>query len=230
MTAQIRPNRMEVNDRFPMLGFSVRTDEPNVEAEVVLANDIALFASQNKGKRQANNFYTSRENGTLMVPRGEGVFVVAPEVLQRFVGSDKLYFGLATGHSGNGGLKVDAVPRDGSPYVSLRGFTGRTLRRNFRGNRGAMVPPKLDWSGDVPRPGSERALVAAGATPAKKNGATPTPPPAAAAPSGTYDDGFGPMPSIPAREQAFRAVSRPQPERMGVMLSGGTTARDALDW
>ena len=37
MTAQIRPNRMEVSDRFPMLGFAVRAEEPNVEAEVVLA-------------------------------------------------------------------------------------------------------------------------------------------------------------------------------------------------
>ena len=97
MTAQIRPNRMEVNDRFPMLGFSVRVDEPNVEAEVVLANDISLFDPQNKARRNASNFYTSREHGTLMVPRGDGVFVVAPTVLARFIGSDKLYFGLATG-------------------------------------------------------------------------------------------------------------------------------------
>src|SRR6516225_3356759 len=165
MTAQIRPNRMEVNDRFPMLGFSVRVDEPNVEAEVVLANDISLFDPQNKAKRQANNFYTSRENGTLMVPRGEGVFVVAPEVLSRFIGTDKLYFGLATGHSGNGGLKVDALPRAGSPYVSLRGFTGRTLRRNFRRGRQAAAP-KLDWTGDAPRPGSESAAPVVTPTPA----------------------------------------------------------------
>src|SRR5262245_59771537 len=124
MTAKIRPNRMEVSDRFPMLGFSVRVDEPNVEAEVVLANDISLFSGENKARRTANNFYSSRENGTLLVPRGEGVFVVAPEVLARFVGSEKIFFGLATGHANNGGLVVDALPREGSPYVSLRGFTG----------------------------------------------------------------------------------------------------------
>jgi hypothetical protein len=232
MTAQIRPNRMEVNDRFPMLGFSVRTDEPNVEAEVVLASDISLFDSQNQAKRQANNFYTSRENGTLMVPRGEGVFVVAPEVLSRFVGSDKLFFGLATGHSGNGGLRVDAVPREGSPYVSLRGFTGRTLRRNFRGNRRA-VSPKLDWSGDAPRPGSQSAPPAGAAAPAKKNGAngaTPTPPPAAG-PGGPYDDGFGPMPAIPARDRAFRGVaSQPIPTAAGMGLLDRLTPRAALDW
>ena len=26
MTAQIRPNRLEVSDRFPMLGFAIRTE------------------------------------------------------------------------------------------------------------------------------------------------------------------------------------------------------------
>ena len=239
MTAQIRPNRMEVSDRFPMLGFSVRVDEPNVEAEVVLANDISLFDSQNKAKRNASNFYTSRENGTLVVPRGDGVFVVAPTVLARFVGSDKLYFGLATGHGGNGGLKVDALPREGSPYVSLRSFTGRTLRRNF-GNARNAVPPKLEWTGDTPHPGSESATPASNAAPAgtpapaTKNGSNGAgkAAPGAKARNGEYDDGFGPMPSIPARESAYRgaATAMTSPAQMGVMLASGTTARDALNW
>src|SRR5262245_18438304 len=151
MTAQIRPNRMEVSDRFPMLGFSIRVDEPNVEAEVVLANDISLFDPQNKAKRNVSNFYTSRENGTLMVPRGDGVFIVAPVVLARFIGSDKLYCALATGRSGNGGLKVDALPRAGSPYVSLLSSTGRTLRRNFGVGRNGAAP-RLEWTVDTPRP------------------------------------------------------------------------------
>jgi hypothetical protein len=242
MTAQIRPNRMEVTDRFPMLGFSVRVDEPNVEAEVVLANDISLFDSKNKGKRQANNFYTSRESGTLMVPRGEGVFVVAPEVLERFVGSEKLFFGLATGHSGNGGLQVDALPREGSPYISLRSFTGRTLRRNFRKSR-QVTTTRLDWAGDAPRPGSESAppaaasAPAAGAAPAaapapsKRNGGNGAgqPAPISTPRSGEYDDGFGPMPAIPARETAYRgAVTKRSPTPR--TLSSGTSAREALDW
>jgi hypothetical protein len=228
MTAQIRPNRMEVSDRFPMLGFSVRVDKPNVEAEIVLANDIALFDSRNKGQRRTENFYSSRENGTLMVPRGDGVFVVAPEVLARFVGSDKLYFGLATGHSDNGGLKVDALPREGSPFVSLRGFTGRSLRRNFGGSRPAP-PPRFEWTGDAPRPGSESALPAGEKV---VNGAGPATASSKQGNNGAYDDGFGPMPSIPARESAYRSTraTMASPPRMGIMLSSGTTARDALDW
>ena len=70
MSAQIRPNRMEVTDRFPMLGFAVRADEPNVNAEVVLATDISLFQQQNRAHRTAANFYSSREHGLLTVPRG----------------------------------------------------------------------------------------------------------------------------------------------------------------
>ncbi|MEP6502446.1 MAG: papain-like cysteine protease family protein [Betaproteobacteria bacterium] len=232
MTAQIRPNRMEVSDRFPMLGFSVKVDQPNVEAEVVLANEVALFDPQNKARRNANNFYTSRQDGTLVVPRGDGIFVVAPSVLARFVGSEKLFFGLATGHSGNGGLKVDALPREGSPYVSLRGFTGRSLRRDFGRGRAASAP-QLEWSGDVARPGTESAKPAAPAQPPQAGSDTAGKSPSATKPGGgAYDDGFGPIPAIPARETAYRdaVAARRQPSRMGITMSSGTTAREALDW
>jgi Papain-like cysteine protease AvrRpt2 len=187
MTAQIRPNRMEVNDRFPMLGFAIRSDAPGADAEVALASDIALFKPENRAQRTAANFYSSREHGSLAMPRGEGIFTVPSDVLARFIGNDRVFFGLATGKSGNGGLAVDALPREGSPYVSLRGFTGRTLRRSYGSGR-AITPPVLDWSGDSARPGTEPAGGTAVAAPSPVlNGAAPVP----------YDDGFGPIPAIP---------------------------------
>ena len=237
MTAQIRPNRMEVSDRFPMLGFSVRVDEPNVEAEVVLANDIALFGPEGKPRRNASNFYTSRENGTLMVPRGDGVFVVAPEVLVRFIGSDKLYFGLATGHTGNGGLTVDALPREGSPYVSLRA-TGRTLRRS--GWASAARSAALEWTGDAPRPGSESAAPAGaqrrqrsqcvqrrtGQRGQGSHGAGRQPGPATAA-SMTMDS----TNATDSRASAHRGSAAMGVPPHGHHVVGGTTAaRDALNW
>lgn len=194
MTAQIRPNRMEVSDRFPMLGFSIRTDQPNVDAEVALATDVALFQPENQPRRTAANFYSSREGGTLAVPRGEGVFVVPPDVLARFIGSDRLFFGLASGKSGNGGLKTDAVPRDGSPYVSLRGFTGRTLRRGYSGAR-RTGSPRFDWAGDDARPGSEPT------GPSTSNGTSGSKPANGVAPV-PYDDGFGPLPEATTRPSA----------------------------
>lgn len=227
MTAQIRPNRMEVSDRFPMLGFAVRTDQPDVEAEVVIASDIGLFSPQKRTARTAANFYSSREHGMLRVPRGEGVFVVPPEVLARFIGNERLFFGLATGHSGNGGLRVDALPREGSPYVSLRGFTGRTLRRGF--GAAPATTPSLEWTGDAPAPGSEQSntgsVQPAQGTVNGSGGPTPAPAP--------YDDGFGPMPNIPARESAFRG-SVPQrsygANRVGITMDAGTTADSAIAW
>lgn len=247
MTAQIRPNRMEVSDRFPMLGFAVRTDQPDVEAEVVIATDIALLSPQKRTARTAANFYSSREHGMLRVPRGEGVFVVPPEVLARFIGNDRLFFGLATGRAANGGLHVDALPREGSPYVSLRGFTGRTLRRGF--GAAPATTPMLEWTGDAAAPGSE-AINGASAASQPANGSmsgsgNTTPPPVPA----PYDDGFGPMPAIPARESSFRGAGSAMRKagfrgipftaahQLGlprgttaITMSSGTTAQRALEW
>ncbi len=199
MTAQIRPNRMQVNDRFPILGFSIKTSRPQSQAEVVLATNIRLFAADQRDQRTAANFYTSREHGMLSIPRGEGVFVVPPEILARFIGQDKLFFALATGSAEGGALEVDAVPREGSPYVSLSGFTGRSLRRNFGGNV-ANTTPIMEWTGDRATPGAEPTRRAPSASPANGR-AEPNKLPDSA----DYDDGFGDLPELPSREQAARA-------------------------
>jgi Papain-like cysteine protease AvrRpt2 len=205
MTAQIRPNRMEVNDRFPMLGFAIRSDSPGVDAEVVLASDIALFRPENRAQRTAANFYSSREHGMLAMPRGEGIFTVPSDVLARLIGNDRVFFGLATGKAGNGGLTVDALPRDGSPYVSLRGFTGRTLRRSYGSGR-ANTPPVLEWSGDSARPGTEPvAPMPVGTVSPAANGGPTIAPPANGTGPVPYDDGFGPIPTIPAASAPIAA-------------------------
>lgn len=233
MTAQIRPTRMDVNDRFCWLGFAIRTGEPNVEAEVVLASDIGLFQPENRQHRTAANFYTSRESGRLAVPRGDGVFIVPPEVLARFIGQDRIYFGLATGRSGAGGLTVDALPREGSPYVSFKGFTGRTLRRTFSSER-VSGPPLLEWAGDAAKPGSEPASSGSTTSGDQRNVAAngSTQP----SPSTPYDDGFGPMPDIPARQSSYaRAHSnddgpqqRPAPPPRARAMDGGVGVAVAI--
>jgi V8-like Glu-specific endopeptidase len=198
---------MEVSDRFPMLGFSIRTDRPDIDAEVALATDIGLFAPENRHQRTAANFYSSREGGRLTVPRGEGVFVVPSDVLARFIGGDRLFFGLATGHANNGGMNVDAMPREGSPYISLRELTGRTLRRaNFGGRgRGFQRAPVFEWAGDQAKPGSEPARAANGAGGGNGGGGytngSAARDPVAPQP---YDDGFGAMPAPAAQAQAYQ--------------------------
>jgi len=86
MNAQIRPNRLEVNDRFPVVGFTIRTDEAQARAEVAVATEPSLFLSENKAKRTPSTFYSSRATGQLVLPRGEAVYLVPPEVLVRFLG------------------------------------------------------------------------------------------------------------------------------------------------
>jgi hypothetical protein len=237
MSAQIRPNRMEVSDRFPMLGFAVRADQPNVDAEVVLATDINLFHPERRANRTAANFYSSREHGLLHVPRGESVFVVPPEVLARFIGHERLYFGLATGRRENGGLHVEALPREGSPYVALRGFTGRTLRRSF-GGASASRAPVLEWTGDAARPGSEPSPGANGhggngngasALHGRNNsmggnGSTNGGGYPATGFSTAYDDGFGEMPVLPGDPRArARRIGGAFADRIGEALDLGVS-------
>ncbi|CAN7556635.1 DUF3238 domain-containing protein [Phenylobacterium sp. LjRoot225] len=220
MVAQIRPNRLDVNDRFPMLGFTIRADGPPQRAEVALATDPALFRADGKAKRTASNFYSSRASGPLSIPRGEAVYVVPPEVLGRFIGAERLYFGLATAPAANGAAyQVASVPTDASPYVSLRDLTERSMRRvrilpsrqrtNGYGDNGHAG---MDWAGDAAAPGAEPVKAANGA-----NGSAPKQGGAAVEPA-PYDDGFGPMPPPPNAPAATPAVAQGAEDDAGMQI------------
>jgi hypothetical protein len=207
VAAQIRPNRLEVTDRFPMLGFTIRTDGTPQRAEIAVATDPSLFAAQNKGGRTLENFYSSRATGPLPVPRGEGVYVVPAEVLARFIGQERLYVALATAPERNGQApRIDVMPGATAPYVSLRGLTGRSLRRmrvmptrQYRAEvSAARDRAALDWAGDSVAP----AAAPNGAT---NGAATPTTAMPSPAPE-DYDDGFGPMVAAPAPAPAPAAA------------------------
>src|SRR5262245_20090361 len=124
----IRPTRQEVSDRFPVLGFTVNTGR-NPLFEVVLMTDPTLGRSENKTKRSAANFYSTRAAGPLRSERGEGVHLVSPMVLSRFAGQ-KLYYGLATfPDASRAQTEIVAAPTPDSPWINLRGLTGRGSRR-----------------------------------------------------------------------------------------------------
>jgi len=219
MQAQIRPNRLEVNDRFPLLGFTIRANEPDARAEVALATSPDLLAQAGKGRRTSSNFFSSRATGELVVPRGEAVWVVPPEILARFIGTERLYFGLAVAPRG-GPMAVAVMPTEASPYVSLRALTGRSLRR-VRLLPGRMRPFQggLDWAGDVEQPGQRPAA----AVPAPAPAAEPEP----------YDDGFGPMPpaagTAPAPNQAPAAAAPPAAQSLGVRRPAGRAMAKGLE-
>jgi uncharacterized protein YycO len=208
VAAQIRPNRLEVTDRFPMLGFTIRTDGTPQRAEVAVATDPSLFLAQNKAGRTLANFYSSHATGPLPVPRGEGIYVVPAEVLARFIGQERLYVALATVPERNGQApRIDVMPGATAPYVSLRGLTGRSLRRmrvlptrQYRAEvSAARDHAALEWVGD------SVSTVAAPSS-ASTGGGTPTSP-VSPSPPGDYDDGFGPMIPAPAPPPAPAAVT-----------------------
>jgi hypothetical protein len=214
MPAQIRPTRLEVSDRFPMLGFNIRADEGSLRrAEVAIGADPGLFGPEGKAERSSANFYSTRGGGQLTLARGEGIFVVPPEVLSRFVGQEKLYFGLATAEEGDGAMKVAVMPDTASPYISLRGLTGRSLQRvRMLPNRQQRAAgyggdkSSLDWAGDMAAPGMQPARGAGPVTTGAPTGPAPDHPPA------PYDDGFGPLPPRAAAPQpAATDSNRPPP-------------------
>jgi hypothetical protein len=196
MSSQIRPTRLDVTDRFPMLAFKILADDDVSHAEVAIATDPALFSTDGKAKRTRNNFYSTRGNGGVLISGRQGSYAVPPEVLARMVGNPKLYFGLATKDK-SGAMKVAFVPGPDSPYVNIRQLSSRSMsrvrllpsRQQIAGGYG-KDQNGLEWAGDTATPGMEPVPSGAnaGANGADKaNGATQ---------HATYDDGFGPMPGV----------------------------------
>ena len=242
----IRPNRPEVSDRFPMLGFTIRTSGENKRYEVAVASDVALFHPDAKLKRANANFYSSRAAGLQPIATGEAVYVLPPEVLARFVGQEKLYYALVTYSSGNGAAPdVVTVPSEGSAYVSLRGLTGRSLQRvRVLPNRqreatryGNGSGSELEWGGDVTMPETRPVI---GTTAAPTNGrsnygtsANPTESlsPSSPAPAIDYKDGFGAMPPTPVGDSPPRTDPViPQASSLELVTPAytPTNAQDAL--
>jgi V8-like Glu-specific endopeptidase len=211
----IRVNRESVDDRFSVLGFTVRTESPLFE--VGIATEPALFRLENRSRRSRHNFYSSRAIGAIRARRGEAVYLVPPDVLANFVGQPKLYFGLATYREESAGVPdYVQMPTEGHMYVDLRGLTERGLRRlagrtsssgAYGGTNGH--DPSLDWGGDA----QPQLETKAGPNGNGKAAAAPTPT-AAPTPSARYDDGFGdftPPKAAPAPSGNGAAKAAPAP-------------------
>ncbi|GAB3389078.1 N-acetylmuramoyl-L-alanine amidase [Lysobacter fragariae] len=184
----IRANRESIDDRFSVLGFTVRTDTPLFE--IGLATDPELLKAENRTKRTSNNFFSSSLLGASRQRDGDSVYLVPPNVVARFAGQSKLYFGLATYQEGNRSRPIEVrIPDRGRMYVNLSGLTERGLRRTVRLDNGngygsGSSGNGLQWGGDA---------VASAASPVAGNGAgNRANAPAAATPNqpAPYNDGY----------------------------------------
>ncbi len=189
--AVIRANRESIDDRFSVLGFTVRSELPLFE--IAIASDPELLRPELRAKRTPGNFHTSRLLRAAPSQRGEAVYLVPPDVVSRFVGQPRLYFGLATYRESDRSTPVSMrMPDRGTMYVNLSGLTERGLRRTVRsraptgngstGYGGNNV--ELGWGGD-----------AAGATPPPsrdedRSAAPRTKTSSGAGEPATYSDGY----------------------------------------
>ena len=120
----ISATRHEVSDRFEVLGFTVKTGRKPY-FQVVLVSD--LDALRDKGKRTPLTFWASNP---IAAEKGEAVFLVAPEVLKRFAGKPRLYYGLATFADANRREpEIVSEPNESGPWINLGSYTGRSNRR-----------------------------------------------------------------------------------------------------
>jgi len=222
--AVIRANRESIDDRFSVLGFTVRSELPLFE--IGLATDPELLRPESRAKRTPGNFFTSRLLRALPSQRGEAVYLVPPEIVARFVGQQRLYFGLATYRESDRSTPISLrMPDRGTMYVSLSGLSERGLRRTVRsrgpsaygGNGYGGTGGELGWGGDnttaTPPPSrdEDRAKRAG-------NGAND---------AGGYSDGFSEElwkqpPPVAAPASVDNAASpAPAPTAQGLALRNG---------
>lgn len=79
---RITPNRRRLSNQFPSLAFTVTTGELPY-FEVLLTTDPSLFDPANAGKRNASNFYASRQDAGLIPCQGAYSLYVAPTAVLR---------------------------------------------------------------------------------------------------------------------------------------------------
>lgn len=205
---RIQANRDSIDDRFSVLGFTVRTESPLFE--VAVATDPQLFRPENRGRRARANFYSSRAQGVIRARRGEAVYLLPPEVLGNFIGQPRLYFGLATyRESTRGAPDFVQAPSDGSMYIGIGQLTERGLRRSAvtlpasSYGHGNGRDPSLEWGGDA-----VRGEPAAATAPAPAGTMAPaSAPKAGVATAAGYDDGFGEFPQPAAAAPAERPIA-----------------------
>ncbi|KAF1703637.1 hypothetical protein [Pseudoxanthomonas suwonensis] len=72
--AVIRANRESIDDRFNVLGFTVRSELPLFE--IALATEPELLHPSQRQRRTPGNFFTSRLMRVQPSPHGEAVYLV----------------------------------------------------------------------------------------------------------------------------------------------------------
>jgi len=127
----ITPTRHHIDDRFPVLAFTVDTGGRPF-FEVLLTTDRALFDPASAGRRNASNFFASREHGLLRSGNEPAVYHVPPAVLQAFASAREIFYTAVAyddqqATNGAYALAPQMLAREAPSVTVAPGFRGRTM-------------------------------------------------------------------------------------------------------
>ena len=131
---RILANRRRIDDRFPVLGFTVDAGS-RAYFEVVLTTDRRLFDPRSAGRRTPANFYSSRQDSGLIRSDGAAsIYLVPATVLRSFNGAREIFYTALAYEAADGRRPILALPPEtlvtAAPSVSVApGFRGRTVAR-----------------------------------------------------------------------------------------------------
>ncbi|MFO1310636.1 MAG: hypothetical protein U1F41_01085 [Burkholderiales bacterium] len=197
----IRANRQQIDDRFPVLGFTVSTAGLPFY-EVVLTTESRLFDPRASAARNASNFFSSRESGEL-IPAAHEIYTAPAQALQRLSGSRNIFYTVVAYADAKGGgavpasdpatLAADAASVTiaagfkGSSTASLLGVSLENLRRVSFGELAAGGPVREISADEDRAEGEDGATV---------NARSADAPAHQAAYDDGYDDGYGTAASL----------------------------------
>ncbi|MBC7901553.1 MAG: hypothetical protein H7070_16040 [Saprospiraceae bacterium] len=137
---EIIPNRRQIDDRFPVLGFTVKTGGLPFY-EVLATTERRFFAPEFAGERSAANFFSSRQaNNQLQRAGDDSVYILPAAVLNGFAqNTPKLtavYYALIAYADENGGggrfsHNPETLSND-APFIDIEpNFTGQTIAKSI---------------------------------------------------------------------------------------------------
>jgi hypothetical protein len=139
VSIEIIPNRKSIDDKFPVLGFTIKTGGLPYY-EVIVTTKKELFAPDRASSRNSQNFYSSRQENNLLLQTNsnDSVYIVPASVLNNFAQTkpSDIYFTLIAYQTadGSGGIcasNIESLHYD-APSVSVaQSFTGQTLSKGL---------------------------------------------------------------------------------------------------
>src|SRR5688572_32327284 len=136
----ITPVRERISERFPVASFVV-TVPPERSFGVACATAPRLFRADQRHRRTASNFATSRLGGLLRAPAGQATYIIPPSQLRRFAGAQRLYYAVGSYRGARNEdplLTLSGERLERTPSIQISpDFTGRSLDRGRIGKADA---------------------------------------------------------------------------------------------